>query len=43
MTIQTKCFSIFSKNHINRVKILNYMTFRIQNSICFVINKEKMV
>ena len=42
MTIQTKCFCIFSKNHINRVKMLNYMTFRIKNSSCFVIKKGKM-
>ena len=43
MTIQTKCFCIFSKNHINRVKMLNYMIFRIKNVTCFAINKEKMV
>ena len=23
--------------------MLNYMTFRIENSICFAINKEKLV
>lgn len=42
MTIKIKYFCIFSKNHINRVKMLNYMTFRIKNSSCFVIKKGKM-
>ena len=43
MTIQTKCVCIFSKNHRIRVKMLNYMTFRIKNVTCFAINKEKKV